>query len=179
MELHGSELTRYDNVVYTPELGQKFYQLIVAQNCTVKKAAEAIGANLGAVVEWTKSHEDFAQIYARAREGRAHGLVEEILEIADSDMLMSDDKRIRIDARKWIASKLLPREYGDKTTIDNNVNVTLAQLVEQSYKIVEQRAEKVEQQEQIEAPKAATLDILAELGASTSQVKAVNEPTKS
>jgi hypothetical protein len=26
---------------------------------------------------------------------------------------------LRVDARKWIASKLLPNKYGDKTSIDH------------------------------------------------------------
>ena len=60
-----------------------------------------------------------ASAYAQARERRADVLADQIVEIADSE----DDQmraKNRIDARKWIASKMQPRTYGDR--IDMNVN---------------------------------------------------------
>ncbi len=32
--------------------------------------------------------------------------------------------KLRVDSRKWIASKLLPKVYGDKLKLDADVNVT-------------------------------------------------------
>jgi hypothetical protein len=29
-------------------------------------------------------------------------------------------RRLRIDARKWIVSKLMPKKYGDSTQVQNN-----------------------------------------------------------
>lgn len=56
--------------------------------------------------------------YARAREIRAEILADEIVEIAD---LAEDDNsskvqkaKLQVDARRWVASKLLPKRYGDK-----------------------------------------------------------------
>ena len=69
--------------------------------------------------------------YARAKSDQADRLVDEMLEIADEsagDLIVDEDgnervnnevvqrARLRIDTRKWIASKLKPKAYGDKVT---------------------------------------------------------------
>jgi len=55
--------------------------------------------------------------YARAREEQADFYADEIITIADDESLPPDDRRIRIDARKWVASKLKPKKYGDKLAL--------------------------------------------------------------
>ncbi len=55
--------------------------------------------------------------YARAREEQADFYADEIITIADDESLLSEDRRIRIDARKWVASKLKPKRYGDKLAL--------------------------------------------------------------
>lgn len=77
----------------------------------------------------------FGNRYARAREVQAHVLVDELVEIADKPMVGEkvtikadgsrevvtgdtvDRARLRYDARKWAASKILPKIYGDRTVI--------------------------------------------------------------
>jgi hypothetical protein len=39
---------------------------------------------------------------------------DEIIEIADDSQFPPDDRRVRIDARKWAAAKLNPRLYSDR-----------------------------------------------------------------
>ncbi len=78
------------------------------------------------------SEEKKAQ-YARARDERADRIFEEILEIADEsnkDTLITDNgisinsefvqrSKLRIDARKWYLSKMLPKKFGDK--VENTI----------------------------------------------------------
>ncbi len=74
-------------------------------------------------------HDEFSEQYARAREAQAEVRADEIVDIADDDTndftadkdgkLVADHEhiqrsRLRVDARKWIAAKLLPKRYGDK-----------------------------------------------------------------
>ena len=33
--------------------------------------------------------------------------------------------RLRVDSRKWLASKLLPKKYGDKLDVNQSGNVTV------------------------------------------------------
>lgn len=81
-----------------------------------------------AVYEWLLRHKEFAELYARAREDQADSLADEIQAIADElPMEITDDKGVtrfdsayvtwqknRVDARKWIASKLKPKKYSDR-----------------------------------------------------------------
>ena len=58
----------------------------------------------------------------RAREERADLLAKEILEIADApckDAVEVAHARNRLDTRKWLASKLAPRKYGDRVEHDH------------------------------------------------------------
>ncbi len=80
------------------------------------------------VNKWRYRHPEFNTLYAQAKMTQADLLAEECIEIADDD---SGDTRIdpetgyeacnaefiarsrlRIDTRKWLAAKLLPKQYG-------------------------------------------------------------------
>lgn len=66
----------------------------------------------------------FSARYARAREQGCERLAEEILEISDADCTVDgkpdnalvQQARLRVDSRKWLLSKMLPKKYGDKVT---------------------------------------------------------------
>ena len=80
---------------------------------------------------WMAQNETFLQQYTQAKEDQADTLQEDILDIADTlPEQVVDDKgiarvdaayvnwmRLRVDSRKWIASKLKPKKYGDRTTL--------------------------------------------------------------
>jgi len=71
---------------------------------------------------WLSKYPEFSEQYARAREAQADYLADEIIEIADEPVICSEDvarNRLRVDARKWIASKMKPKKYGDK--IDHDI----------------------------------------------------------
>lgn len=82
--------------------------------------------------KWLNEDEALANQYARACAVRVEHYVEEIIEIADdkSEDWTADEKgnskpdasavqrsRLQVDARKWIASKLAPKKYGDKLDV--------------------------------------------------------------
>lgn len=69
------------------------------------------------VFKWLGLIPAFADQYARARETQADSLADDIVDIADDKALEPNDKRVRIDARKWLAGKLRPRAYGDKVAV--------------------------------------------------------------
>lgn len=83
------------------------------------------------VYRWIIAHEEFRDLYARAREDQADTLADEIIDIADQsnhDTIVDEHgnerpdgewiarSRLRVDARKWVASKLKPKKYGDSMT---------------------------------------------------------------
>jgi hypothetical protein len=73
------------------------------------------------VRRWLAGAEDwsaeFRRQYAQARENQADFYAEDVVEISDeavADAVEVARNRLRIDARKWYASKLSPKKYGDK-----------------------------------------------------------------
>ena len=70
------------------------------------------------VYTWLRTHKVFLQNYTRAKEDQSDYLVEEALEIADDASIEPADKRIRVDTRKWIASRFNAKKYGDKQFIE-------------------------------------------------------------
>jgi hypothetical protein len=49
--------------------------------------------------------------------------MEKTIEDLRNGKITSDMARVELDARKWFASKLLPKKYGDKVEHEGNVNV--------------------------------------------------------
>lgn len=80
-------------------------------------------------------NEDLQKRYARASQNRADAIFEDILDIADNrgndtftdsegnemvDHAVIQRDRLRVDARKWAASKLAPKKYGDKIDVTSD-----------------------------------------------------------
>lgn len=86
------------------------------------------------------TNDNFRQQYARACEERSEAFIEEILDIADdghNDWMETyypngDAKgweengeaiqrsKLRVEARKWYASKMKPKKYGDKIDVTSD-----------------------------------------------------------
>ena len=66
------------------------------------------------VMEWMKVDGELAKQYATARQLQADFYADEIIEIADDSTVPHERARLQIDARKWLASKLKPKAYGEK-----------------------------------------------------------------
>jgi hypothetical protein len=81
---------------------------------------------------WLRKYPTFSDNYAKAKKDQVNALADEILAISDDssrDSIVKEDKdgneyevfntefaarsRLRVDTRKWIAAKLVPRLYGD------------------------------------------------------------------
>lgn len=93
---------------------------------------------LSTVFKWLAAHPEFVEQYTRAREAQADTLADELIDIADDSANDYYDKavgsegetqrvvdaehinrsRLRVDTRKWIASKLKPKKYGDKVSAE-------------------------------------------------------------
>lgn len=63
--------------------------------------------------------------YARAKLDGMERMADDALEIADDPELEPNDKRVRIDTRKWLLSKLAPKKYGDALALEHSGNVGL------------------------------------------------------
>lgn len=74
-----------------------------------------------------KNNAEFRAMYEKAMEDRADRLAEEIIELADTEMpahlegpmasAWVQQKRMQVDARKWVASKLHAKRYGERIDV--------------------------------------------------------------
>ena len=117
----------------------KYNEQIAAEICTRIVKGESLRSvcrdekmpNIDTIYVWIGKHPLFAEQYARARDEQADTLADEIqalsdeaprmtlnkhgFEVVDTDWLQGQKQRI--DSRKWVASKLKPKKYGDRVSL--------------------------------------------------------------
>lgn len=123
--------------VYDPALAAELCQLISeghALNQIVRQRRDMPWKRTISI--WRSTHPEFADMLRTARQAQADHFAEEIIEIADdgsNDWMTREAadgtitkvvdhehiqrSRVRIDARKWLASKMAPAHYGDTVAV--------------------------------------------------------------
>jgi hypothetical protein len=91
---------------------------------------------------WRYKHPEFSACYAKAKLVQADLLAEEMMDIADDssrDARLDSDgnelinsefvarSRLKIDTRKFLATKLLPKQYGNHAAEDKSTSDTLVE----------------------------------------------------
>ena len=118
--------------IYSEELANKICSEIADGRSLRSICFEEDMPCKSAVFNWISANKEFKEKYERACMERAEWLAEDLLEIADdgkNDWMQTNDpdnpgyrangehinrSRLRVDTRKWIASKMYPKKYGDK-----------------------------------------------------------------
>lgn len=103
---------------YTEEMGNLICDKLTEGVSLRKLCQSKEFPNASTVYVWLDRNPDFAEKYARAREAATEDMLEGILEIADDPTLDPQDKRVRIDTRKWAMGKLNMKKYGDKQDVN-------------------------------------------------------------
>lgn len=90
---------------------------------STRSFAEANGLKEATLRRWCAADE-FAAQYAHARQAQVHAFAEQIIDISDDLTIPPEHKRVMVDTRKWYASKVAPKAYGDEKhhTVDISVN---------------------------------------------------------
>ena len=120
---------------YTPETGETICERIAEGESLTQICRDPEMPSSPTVYAWLadERRKSFLSGYARAREAQMEALAEEILEIADDatndwtehqnadgttsrvvDHENIQRARLKVDARKWLMSKLASRKYGDR-----------------------------------------------------------------
>ena len=107
----------------------------LARGRPLVRIVEDVGVSVPSVYRWLDAHPEFREAYARAREDQADTLADEIIQISDdasNDSATDEDgnpvtnheniqrSKLRVDTRKWVASKLRPKKYGDKQQLEHS-----------------------------------------------------------
>jgi hypothetical protein len=130
---------------YTPEIADELCALI-ADGKSIRQITELPGMpSRRAVQYWMSRHPDFREKYECAMMLLAEFWAHEIIEIADDsggDYVTNGDgrqaldhdninrARLKVDARKWLLSKILPKRYGDRVHADVTVRRDMRDLSE-------------------------------------------------
>lgn len=72
---------------------------------------------------WINNSKDLLDKYTRAKDDASDALADDIQDISDKVLngeYEANNARVAIDAKKWIASKLKPKKYGDKLDMTSN-----------------------------------------------------------
>ena len=129
--------------LFTPEIASTICTLL-ADGKSLRQVCEGEGMPSEATVRsWALDDiQGFAAQYTRAREIGYERLADEILRIADTPEVgiktttkatgvetvegdMIEHRRLQVDARKWMLSKMLPKKYGDKIQQEHSGSVTV------------------------------------------------------
>jgi len=112
---------------FTEELADEICARISQGESLNKICKENDKPSLVTVFSWMRTREQFLNNYTRAREQQAETFVDEILSICDEvlptgidgkiDPSVLNQARLKIDARKWVASKLKPKRFGEASVL--------------------------------------------------------------
>jgi hypothetical protein len=91
--------------------------LLIADGRGVLRGCEDVGICREVFYTALREYKPLADSYARAREQEADKDADDVKSIADDDELAPDEKRVRIDARKWSAAVRRPKLYGPKLEV--------------------------------------------------------------
>lgn len=120
---------------YTQELADRICAQL-AEGISLRTVCKAEGMpDKATVFRWLRTNETFRDQYTRAKDESADAFVEDMNDIADdcaNDWMARNDpenqgwlangehiqrSRLRIETRKWLASKLKPKKYGERMAL--------------------------------------------------------------
>jgi hypothetical protein len=128
--------------IYSDELATKICRL-VAEGFSLRQIGDLPQMpHKRTVKRWLAEKPSFQERYAQAKEEMAEHFAEEILEIADdgsNDWIEREVEsgkiikvvdhehiarsRLRVDTRKWLMSKLLPKKYGERLDVNTHIDL--------------------------------------------------------
>jgi hypothetical protein len=128
--------------IYSDELASKICRY-VAEGYSLRQIGDLPQMpHKRTVKRWLAENPTFQERYAQAKEEMAEHFAEEILEIADdgsNDWIEREVEsgkiikvvdhehiarsRLRVDTRKWLMSKLLPKKYGERLDVNTHIDL--------------------------------------------------------
>lgn len=137
---------------YTPELAAEICRRLSGGESLRSVCADPLlDIDESSVREWALSKPEFTPHYLRARELGYLKMADDIQDISDDgsndwmdretrtgriitvpDQEHIQRSKLRVDTRKWLLSKCLPKVYGDRIAIEHSGTLTLAERIRAS-----------------------------------------------
>lgn len=142
-------MTAKPRVHYSKPVGDLVCERVATHVCGIKKLCSMYDDMpcCDTIFQWRLTHPEFGRQFAQAKMIQAELLAEDCLDICDEkdNDYKTDEKgrikvdqehinraRLRVDTRKWIATKLAPKIYGDSANVMHHASDT---LIEQLLKL--------------------------------------------
>lgn len=112
--------------IFTPELGASICERIALGESLRKITADDDMPAERTVHQWLSQDDSFRSKYARAREQQADTMDDRILDTAnrvEAGALEPHAAKVVIGALQWRASKLKPKVYGERQTVEHEGEV--------------------------------------------------------
>lgn len=130
--------TRGRPTEYTKEIGDLICSKIMEGNSL---RSVLVGDNMPAYstfFKWLREHKELVDNYEHSTQERTLAMGEEIIDIADDgtndymtitkgnndynveDREVTNRSKLRVETRKWLMSKMLPKKYGDKVDLTSD-----------------------------------------------------------
>ena len=124
--------------LYNEKLANKIYIAISTSSKGITRLCKEDKSlpDQDTVYKWIADKPEFLEIYLKAKRNQMNYLCEQMLDIADdtehdykknregnivANNELVNRSRLKIDTRKWLMAKLMPKVYGDKIgTFDDN-----------------------------------------------------------
>lgn len=129
----------------TPENAELICSL-TEQGITLPEIARRIGyCNASKITDWLRDDREtnkgaaIAARYARAQEARWALMADGLLDLAGRDCSGPDGRpdnalvqqlRLEVDTRKWLLSKMLPRQFGDRIEVAGDPDAPVVSRIE-------------------------------------------------
>lgn len=124
--------------IYNEELADRICELVATNTNGLPKLCDAHDwmPSHDTVNKWRYRYPNFSAKYAQSKRFQAELMAEQVKEIASEKAYYIDadgnqkvdpgfiaSQRLQADTVKWLASKLAPKIYGDRQTIEQTVTV--------------------------------------------------------
>lgn len=115
----------------------------LAEGQSLRKACATEGIAPATVLGWVDANPAFSEQYAHARMRGYQLLADEIIDISDDsegDIIDTEHgpkvdaervarSKLRVDSRKWMLAKMLPKVYGEKIEATHEVGESITGIV--------------------------------------------------
>lgn len=107
------------HIHYSQEIANTILSLMAEGMMLVEICEREDMPSMVAVWQWRMKFPDFDLKLSRAREALGDQFAWEVRRVADdSNALTAPADRIKMDAYRWLAAKMYPKQYGDKTVTE-------------------------------------------------------------
>lgn len=108
---------------YTQDIASEICSRIIDGESLRKICSDDHMPSKATIFNWLAKNDSFLDQYTRAKSDQADTMEDDMLAISDSvgaDAAEVAKARLQIETRKWIASKLKPKKYGDKLDLNHS-----------------------------------------------------------